>query len=182
VSRIRERSGYETTAFSFSHVGIGIDGAWRVLPVRTDSPGSAYQPAEPGAERKPRLKRQESLRCRRCEAALRLNVTLPEQPRCKRDGRELRNARGDLDMLTVTVAPPQLQALSLELTLTSKQAFSDRPLVVRISVLRDGQAIDSQSSLSRAMRSTTRSPTRLTRLRACKRRHKPCWYTPRRRS
>ena len=79
------------------------------------------------------------------EAALALLLTVPEPVPANVAVDELRDARGGLDMVTANVTPPHPAKLDVALTLNSTRGFADRPLVVRVSVLRDGQPIESQT-------------------------------------
>jgi len=80
------------------------------------------------------------------EAALRITLTIPKPVPQNLNVEELRDMRGDLNMLTVNVAPPHPQKLDVALTVTSSKPFAERPLLVRVSVLRDGQAIEAQTT------------------------------------
>jgi len=113
--------------------------------VRTSPSEPSAEPAGPGKEG-PVEEVEKPLDIGDAEAALSLELTMPGQPlppNIKVD--ELRNMRGDLDLVTVTVKPPHPQELPLELTMKSKQAFPVRPLLVRLTIVRDKKPIDSQA-------------------------------------
>ena len=113
--------------------------------VRTDSP--ADRPMAPGAGSGAAAATPEKpLDVGDAEAALRLTLTIPEPVAANVGVEELRDMRGDLNMLTVNVAPPHPQKLDVALTVTSSKRFAERPLLVRVSVLRDGQATESQTA------------------------------------
>ena len=109
--------------------------------VRTDQQGPTDQPVTPSAKATP----EKPPDVGDAEAALRLTLTVAKPVPANVGVEELRDMRGDLNMLTVNVAPPHPQKLDVELTLKSSKGFAEQPLVVRVSVLRDGQAIESQT-------------------------------------
>lgn len=79
------------------------------------------------------------------EAALKITLTIPQPVPANFGVEELKDARGNLDMVTANVAPPYPQKFDVALTVKSSKPFVERPLLVRLSVLRDGQAIESQT-------------------------------------
>jgi len=109
--------------------------------VRTAPPEPVDRPVTPGASATP----EKPVDVGDAEAALRLTLTIAEPVPANVGVEELRDMRGDLNMLTVTVAPPHPQKLDVALTVKSSKGFGEQPLLVRVSVLRDGQAIESQT-------------------------------------
>lgn len=54
---------------------------------------------------------------------------------------EMVNAKGILDLLTLTVAPPHPQQFFLNLVIKSTANFADAPVVMRVEVLRDQKPV-----------------------------------------
>lgn len=122
----------------------GCPGSCRV---RTAPPNAPIdRPASPGAQSKTAMTTEQPVDVGDAEAALRLTLTLPEEPNLPNvTVEELRNTRNDLDMVTLTVPPPHPQPFNIQIGLTSTKAFPETPLAVRITVSRDGSVIDTQS-------------------------------------
>jgi hypothetical protein len=112
--------------------------------VRTDSPGSLPSAPE-GGEGAAAKAAAKPLDIGDAEAALRVTLTIPKPVAANVGVEELRDMRQDLNMVTVNVAPPHPTRLDVDLTVKSSRDFAERPLAVRVSVLRDGQPIESQA-------------------------------------
>ena len=79
------------------------------------------------------------------EAALSLKLMVPEPAPANFEVDEMWNLRGDLDLITVSVHPPHPRQLLMELTIESRRAFGDRPLLVHLTVFRDREPVDRQT-------------------------------------
>lgn len=114
--------------------------------VRTSPNEPSAKPAAPGEEGGPVAEAEKPLDIGDAEAAISLTLNLPAEPAIPNvKAEDLRNMRGGLDLVTITVKPPFPKTFPLELTLKSKQPFAERPLAVRLAIFRGNQQIGSQA-------------------------------------